>query len=123
ISSDEHEWNGEQIVFVARQGSVKNLRTGKEAQPRFLGDPLISRRAGEAEKANEPGSNPSQAGERARARPHDVPPSAGDRRGSPPDELEALANSLTNTTNECLARVQANRGMYQLIGADLLEPP
>src|SRR5216117_1025765 len=82
ISSDEHEWNGEQIVFVARQGSVKNLRTGKEAQPRFLGDPLISRRAGEAEKANEPGSNPSQAGERARARPHDVPPSAGDRRGS-----------------------------------------
>src|SRR5947207_4152854 len=103
ISSDEHEWNGEQIVFVARQGSVKNLRTGKDAQPRFLGDPLISRRAGEAEKANEPGSNPSQAGERARARPHDVPPSAGDRRGSPPDELEALANWLTSSTNALFA--------------------
>src|SRR6185437_7691723 len=37
ISSDEHEWNGEQIVFVAREGSVKNPRTGKDAQPRFLG--------------------------------------------------------------------------------------
>src|SRR5207247_117462 len=45
ISSDEHEWNGEQIVFVARQGSVKNLRTGKEAQPRFLGDPPADFRA------------------------------------------------------------------------------
>jgi hypothetical protein len=37
ISSDEHEWNGEKIVFVAREGSVKNPRTGKDAQPRFLG--------------------------------------------------------------------------------------
>src|SRR5258705_9190193 len=37
ISSDEHEWNGEQIVFFARQGSVKNPRTGKYARPRFLG--------------------------------------------------------------------------------------
>src|SRR5256885_1266406 len=76
ISSDEHEWNGEQIVFVARQGSVKNLRTGKDAQPRFLGDPLTSRRAGEAE--NEPGSNPSQARERVSARPREVPPSGRD---------------------------------------------
>ena len=123
ISSDEHEWNGEQIVFVARQGSVKNLRTGKDAQPRFLGDPLISRRAGEAEKANEPGSNPSQAGERASARPHDVPPSAGDRRGSPPDELEALANWLTSSTNALFARVQANRVWYQLMGRGLVDPP
>src|SRR2546429_2585829 len=82
ISSDEHEWNGEQIVFVARQGSVKNLRTGKDAQPRFLGDPLTSRRSGEAENANEPAANPSQARERVRARPHEVPPSGGVRGGS-----------------------------------------
>src|SRR5439155_8628258 len=40
IGSDEHEWNGEQIVVVARAGTVKNPRTGKEAQPRFLGDAL-----------------------------------------------------------------------------------
>jgi hypothetical protein len=38
IGSDEHEWNGEQIVFIAREGSVKNPRTGGTAQPRFLGD-------------------------------------------------------------------------------------
>jgi len=38
ISSDEHEWKGEQVVFPAHAGSVKNLRTGKEAAPRFLGE-------------------------------------------------------------------------------------
>lgn len=38
ISSDQHEWKGEQVVFPAGSGSVKNLRTGKEAAPRFLGD-------------------------------------------------------------------------------------
>ena len=38
IGSDEHEWKGEQVVFPARSGSVKNLRTGKDAAPRFLGE-------------------------------------------------------------------------------------
>ena len=37
ISSDEHEWKGEQVVFVSHSGSVKNPRTGTNAQPRFLG--------------------------------------------------------------------------------------
>jgi hypothetical protein len=37
ISSDEHEWKGEQVVFPARSGAIKNLRTGKDAVPRFLG--------------------------------------------------------------------------------------
>ena len=37
ISSDEHEWKGEQVVFVSHRGSVKNPRTGADAQPRFLG--------------------------------------------------------------------------------------
>ncbi len=37
ISSDKHEWKGEQIVYLARHGSVVNPRTGKPAQPRFLG--------------------------------------------------------------------------------------
>jgi len=121
ISSDEHEWNGEQIVFLARQGSVKNLRTGKDAQPRFLGDPLTSRLAGESENANEPSSNPSKAGERVSARPHEVPPSGGDRGGS--DELEALANWLTSPTNALFACVQANRIWYQLMGRGLVDPP
>jgi uncharacterized protein DUF1549/uncharacterized protein DUF1553 len=38
ISSDEHEWKGEQVIFPARAGAVKNVRTGKDATPRFLGE-------------------------------------------------------------------------------------
>jgi len=34
---DSHEFIGEQIVCMAREGEVKNARTGKEATPRFLG--------------------------------------------------------------------------------------
>jgi hypothetical protein len=37
ISSDEHEWNGEQMVVVRREGSIKNPRTGQNAEPRLLG--------------------------------------------------------------------------------------
>jgi hypothetical protein len=37
ISSDEHEWNGEQVVFVKATGSVRNPRTNADAVPRFLG--------------------------------------------------------------------------------------
>lgn len=36
-SNDQHEFKGEQIVFVARKGEVKNPRTGGAAVPRFLG--------------------------------------------------------------------------------------
>ncbi len=36
-SNDSHEFKGEQIVFAARKGEVKNPRLGKPAQPRFLG--------------------------------------------------------------------------------------
>lgn len=44
IGSDQHEWKGEQIVFLARKGSVKNPRTGGEAHPRFLGE-TVARQA------------------------------------------------------------------------------
>jgi Protein of unknown function (DUF1549)/Protein of unknown function (DUF1553) len=37
IGSDEHEWKGEQVVFMDRTGSVRNPRTGRDARPRFLG--------------------------------------------------------------------------------------
>jgi hypothetical protein len=37
ISSDEHEWKGEQVVFVRHDASVTNPRTGTSAHPRFLG--------------------------------------------------------------------------------------
>ncbi|MBI3877861.1 MAG: DUF1549 domain-containing protein [Verrucomicrobia bacterium] len=34
---DSHEFVGEQMVVMARDGEVKNARTGKDAAPRFLG--------------------------------------------------------------------------------------
>jgi len=126
ISSDEHEWNGEQIVFVARQGSVKNLRTGKDAQPRFLGDPLSfqgSRMTDDARKLSEPTPNPAKGGEQGHAQPHEVPLPGGERGGFPSDELEALASWLTSSTNALFARVQANRVWYQLMGRGLVDPP
>lgn len=35
--NDKHEFIGEQIVYLARKGSVTNPRTEKTAEPRFLG--------------------------------------------------------------------------------------
>jgi hypothetical protein len=34
---DKHEFNGEQVVFLKREGNVTNARNGKPASPRFLG--------------------------------------------------------------------------------------
>ncbi len=36
VGTDKHEWNGEQIVFLKRKGSVTDPRTGRPAKPRFL---------------------------------------------------------------------------------------
>ncbi|PAW83811.1 MAG: hypothetical protein B9S33_13005 [Pedosphaera sp. Tous-C6FEB] len=36
-TNDKHEFIGEQIVYLARKGSVTNPRTEKAAEPRFLG--------------------------------------------------------------------------------------
>jgi hypothetical protein len=36
-SNDQHEFKGEQVVFIASKGDVKNPRTHKAAYPRFLG--------------------------------------------------------------------------------------
>lgn len=35
---DKHEFIGEQIVYLARDGDITNPRTGKPATPRFLGE-------------------------------------------------------------------------------------
>ena len=115
ISSDEHEWNGEQIVFSAREGSVKNPRTGKEAQPRFLGEGNSS--------APQPTLGLSKGGEPASAHPREVHLPGEKRGGSAPDELEALADWLTSPTNTLFARVQANRIWYHLMGRGLVDPP
>ena len=127
ISSDEHEWNGEQIVFLARAGSIKNPRTGKNAQPRFLGATnspgfYATPATIEARKAREPGPNPSQGGEQERAQAAGIPLPGGTS-GSGPDDLEALADWLTSPANTLFARVQANRIWFYLMGRGLVDPP
>ena len=47
---DNHEFIGEQIVYVAREGEVKNPRSGEAARPRFLGVPSA--------KPGQPSSDP-----------------------------------------------------------------
>ncbi|NBV23014.1 MAG: DUF1553 domain-containing protein [Proteobacteria bacterium] len=39
--NDKHEFIGEQIVYLARKGTVTNPRTEKTAEPRFLGSPKL----------------------------------------------------------------------------------
>ena len=39
---DKHEFIGEQIVYVARNGEMNNARTGKPATPRLLGAAAVS---------------------------------------------------------------------------------
>lgn len=95
IGSDEHEWNGEQVVFVSHEGAVKNPRTGKDASPRFLGAP-------------------AQMGVSV---PTDGKP------GISPRGEEALAAWLTSPTNSLFARVQANRIWFHLMGRGLVDPP
>jgi hypothetical protein len=95
IGSDQHEWKGEQIVFLTRAGSVKNPRTGKDARPRFLGaDSEVNSRSGQRREPQESA-----------------------------DYLEAAAQWLTSSNNRLFARVQANRIWYQLLGRGLVEPP
>ena len=36
--NDSHEFKGEQIIYLASSGEVKNPRTGSAAKPRFLGE-------------------------------------------------------------------------------------
>jgi len=115
ISSDEHEWNGEQIVFIAREGSVKNPRTGQNATPRFLG--LTAPTSGEAGTAVL--SAPSST--RGKRRVEDPPPDPVAQAES--DPLDALAAWLTSPQHPTFARVQANRIWFHLMGRGLVDPP
>jgi uncharacterized protein DUF1549/uncharacterized protein DUF1553 len=99
IGSDEHEWNGEQIVFVGRGGSVKNPRTGKGAEPRFLGDAVPF----------------TDHASRITHQDPEIEPDA--------DPLTALATWLTSPGNTLFARVQANRIWSHLMGRGLVDPP
>ncbi|MBI3414744.1 MAG: DUF1553 domain-containing protein [Verrucomicrobia bacterium] len=93
-SNDSHEFKGEQIVYVARKGEVKNPRTGKAAEPRFLGTPAAAQ---------------------ARVTPN--APAAAEL-----DELEALAAWMTSPTNSFFARSQVNRIWFQLMGRGIVDP-
>ena len=105
ISSDEHEWNGEQIVFAARDGFIKNLRTGTPARPRFLGDTSFS------------GAGTDKIDQRREDTPRHSALSAD------ADLLELLAAWLTDSGHTAFARVQANRIWFHLMGRGLVEPP
>jgi hypothetical protein len=116
ISSDEHEWNGEQIVFVARDGSVKNPRTGKDAQPRFLGTsaalPVDTNAVARA------ALNAPSATSKSRRGPNTALDADAES-----DRLASIAAWLTSPTNTLFARVQANRVWFHLMGRGLVDPP
>ncbi len=94
---DKHEFIGDQIVYLARDGDVTNPRTGKPATPRFLGEPQAA------------------AQDAARV-------SRSDTRNSKPetDRLAALARWLTAQPN--FARSQVNWVWFHLLGHGIVDP-
>jgi hypothetical protein len=89
---DTHEFNGEQVVWVGRQGEVRNPKTGKAARSRFLGMPV-------------PSADPE--------------PSITNREET---RLRTLADWLTSPNNRLFARSQVNRIWYHLIGRGIVDP-
>jgi hypothetical protein len=107
-NNDSHEFKGEQIVFVARHGELKNPRTTKPAQPRLLAS-----------------TEPMDGGELLAKK--DGPGTAirGRRGGTvapAEDELETLATWLTSPRNPFFARAQVNRIWYHLLGRGIADP-
>jgi hypothetical protein len=92
--NDQHEFKGEQIVYVARAGDVKNPRTGKPAEPHFLGATAVDGK----------GASPNNS------------------RAADQDELEALAVWMTSPDNTFFARSQANRIWFHLMGRGIVDP-
>ena len=113
-SNDGHEFKGEQIVYVATRGGVKNPRSGKAAHPRFLGE-TTAMTVLPAESPGEPTPTSSVGGERFPPPSNRVPlsafaarPSAASARQRPKeerggfdtDELDALAVWVTCVVRE-----------------------
>ena len=97
---DTHEFIGEQIVYLDREGGLTNPRTGQAAHARFLGQPVTEQRT----NANPP-----------------VAKAAG-KSTEPPGrtELDELASWLTAQTN--FARAQVNWVWYQIMGRGIVDP-
>jgi hypothetical protein len=94
---DKHEFIGEQIVYLAREGDVTNPRTGKPATPRFLGEPdLVTQPAARNTKTHARNAAPE------------------------PDRLADLARWLTTQPN--FARSQVNWVWFHLLGRGIVDP-
>ena len=93
-NNDGHEFKGEQIVYLADKGELKNPRTGKTAHPRFLGQ----------------------------ARPHPDHATDDTNPAADPDELEALADWVASPGNPFFARAQVNRVWFHLMGRGIVDP-
>jgi hypothetical protein len=117
---DKHEFDGEQIIYVARDGDVTNPRTGKAAQPRFLGEvqPLAS--GGERVKGSGGDLAPAPFPPFSPAGSSDLAPRASHLAPSSTDRLTALAHWLTAQPN--FARSQVNWVWFHLLGRGIVDP-
>jgi hypothetical protein len=120
-NNDGHEFKGEQIVFVATKGEVKNPRSGKAAHPRFLGESSPMTLSAEG-SSDGPAPDPSKGGERIQPPPNKVPLLGGVRGGFVADELDALADWVTSPNNPFFARAQVNRVWFHLMGRGIVDP-
>jgi len=128
-NNDGHEFKGEQIVYVADKGEVKNPRSGKPAHSRFLGvtNPLT---LSIEELAGEPTPKASEAGERDQPRSNEVRvgvrgglDNSQSRHGAEAvDELAALAEWVASPSNPFFARAQVNRVWFHLMGRGIVDP-
>jgi Protein of unknown function (DUF1553)/Protein of unknown function (DUF1549) len=89
---DKHEFDGEQIVYLARDGGLKHPRSKEMLTPRLLGAP-VSRE----EEALRSGARSD-------------------------DPLQTLADWVADPGNPYFARAQANRVWFHLMGRGLVEP-
>src|SRR5205814_1782437 len=133
-NNDGHEFKGEQIVYVADKGEVKNPRTGKPAHARFLGQargaglqPVVSPGpVAPALSTGDGGKDARGAGElevqerKARSFRSGSSVSGGDR--SALDDLDALAGWVASPSNPFFARAQVNRVWYHLMGRGIVDP-
>jgi Protein of unknown function (DUF1553)/Protein of unknown function (DUF1549) len=118
---DTHEFNGEQIVFLAHEGSLTNPRTGKPAQSRFLGEsnPLLRLPLDATTSGNDrPTPDPAREGNRKRPRARLLRGAGGD--GDAGDELETLAAWVTQ--QPLFAKSQVNWIWFHLLGRGIVDP-
>ena len=126
-NNDGHEFKGEQIVYVADKGEVKNPRTGKPAHARFLGE---ARGAGiqpvespipvaQALPTGERGAGEGQD-RRTRSLQSASSHSGGERAAL--DDLDAMADWVASPSNPFFARAQVNRVWYHLMGRGIVDP-